>query len=556
MTRNAEQVTHDMLLSTADLRARLSGPDKLDAAGSTELVAEWRRSGVRFTSSSSIMEAQYERAIRELFTCIRPAADEVPILHEGGFYRGSWLESTGSISAEVLARFLPTVAERTFDSFVRHQRADGLLPYKLTEAGPAFSQIQMVSPLARSIWTHLWLNGRDPARLERFYAAMSRHDAWIAKWRDVRGTGGVEAFCAFDTGHDLSPRFWHIPDSPFGNDPASYNKDNPLLPYVAPDLTANVACQRRYLARMAEELGKSGADWRTKADASEKALFQYCYDSDDGFFYDLDRNEEHVKVQSDVLLRVLACEIGDDAFFTAALGRYLLNTSKFFAKYPFPSIALDEPRFSPAFDYNSWAGPTNFLSLIRAPHAFESHGRFVEFTWVINPTLSALWNAPAFAQTLDPFTGRSGFTESYSPTLLCLLDFVERHFGILPRPDRTLWFTGLAPQQIEHRDEAHETAYRRVVDGQTFDLENTENGIAIWRNGEPLFRGPRGIRLVTDREGNIGGIIGMSLLTIEGEIWTPSGSIPFRVAANEQLELHGQQFVTTRNPGTVAPRYR
>jgi hypothetical protein len=549
-------MTLDRGLADADLRARLSGADGLDAAGSEELIAEWRRSGVRFTSSSPVMEAQYQRAIRELFTCIRPAVDDVPILHEGGFYRGSWLESTGSISAEVLSRFLPSVADRTFDAFVRHQRADGLLPYKITDAGPAFAQIQMVSPLARSIWIHLRLNCPEAGRLERFYAAMCRHDAWIAKWRDVRGTGGVEAFCAFDTGHDLSPRFWHIPDSPLNNDPARYNSNNPLLPYIAPDLTANVACQRRYLARLAEELGDSGAEWRVKADASEAALFDCCYDSGDAFFYDLDRNGEHVRVQSDILLRVLACEIGDDAFFEAALGRYLLNTSKFFAKFPFPSIALDEPRFSPAFDFNSWAGPTNFLSLIRAPHAFELHGRFVEFTWVINPTLSALWNAPAFAQTLDPFTGRSGFTESYSPTLLCLLDFVERHFGILPRSDGTLWFTGLAPQQMEQRDQSHETAYRRVVDNQTFDLVNTRDGIAAWRNGEPLFHAPRGVRLVTDRKGVIRAAIGMSFMAVEGAIWTPSGSIPFRAAANEQLELRGHQFVTMRDPGVVAPRYR
>ena len=98
----------------------------------------------------------------------------------------------------------------------------------------------------------------------------------------------------------------------------------------------------------------------------------FAYDAEDGFFYDLDKHGRHVKVQSDLLLRVLACEIGDDEFFAQALDRYLLNTRKFFAKYPFTSIALDDPRYDPAYDYNSWAGPSNFLSLIRAPHAFEA----------------------------------------------------------------------------------------------------------------------------------------------------------------------------------------
>src|SRR5690606_28150323 len=99
-----------------------------------------------------------------------------------------------------------------------------------------------------------------------------------------------------------------------------------------------------YLARIAAELGEPDEPWRQKAGASLKALFEQCYDDADGFFYDRDRHGQLVRVQSDVLLRVLACEIGDDAFFAKALQRYLLNTSKFFAKYPLTSIALDDPR--------------------------------------------------------------------------------------------------------------------------------------------------------------------------------------------------------------------
>src|SRR5262249_40354295 len=160
-----------------------------------------------------------------------------------------------------------------------------------------------------------------------------------------------------------------------GNDPTRYNADNPFLPLIAPDLTANVACQRAYLALIAEELGENGVPWRAKSSESEGALFAECYDEADGFFYYRAREGEFIRVQSDLLLRVLACEIGGDEFFAVALRRYLLNTRKFFAKYPFTSLALDDPRFDHAFDHNSWSGPSNFLSLIRAPHAFEAHHR-------------------------------------------------------------------------------------------------------------------------------------------------------------------------------------
>lgn len=550
-----------MPFAAKDLLGRLRAADTAASIGCSgdasvsALLDEWRSADVRFAASSPEMEQQYWRAVRELFNCIKPAGGKHAILHEGGIYRGCWIESTGSINAELLSRFLPSIAEATFASFAEHQRDDGLFPYKLTADGPRFAQIQIVTPFARSVWTHYMTNGRSKDFLRPIYAAMARNDAWLATWRDTRGTGGVEAFCTYDTGHDLSPRFWHVPDSPFENDPTRYDPDNPILPFVAPDLTANVACQRLYLARIAEELGESGEPWRDKAEQSIDALFAHCFDRDDAMFYDLDRNGRHVRVQSDVLLRVLASEIGDDAFFEEALKRYLLNTRKFFAKYPFTSIALDDPRFNPAYDHNSWAGPSNLLSLIRAPHAFERHGRYVELNWAMQPTLAALFKAERFAQTLDPFTGRVGFTEAYSPAILCLIDFVERLSGILPRPDGTLWFTGLTPQQIEHRAVRHETAYARTVDGVRFELVNAGGTSTAFRDGTPLFEAPGGVRIVTDRAGNLRSLIGMSVNTIEGGLKTGGRELPFRAAPNEQLEFLGGELASTRQPGLVAPTY-
>lgn len=550
-----------MLSRPSDLLARLRSLDvpaklgALDASGAA-LLSEWQaRSGVRFVGSAPHMEQQYYRAMRELFACIKPAGTAEPILHEGGVYLGCWLESTGTINAELLSRFLPSVAGRTFAAFAAHQRDDGLFPYKLTATGPVFAQIQTVTPLARSVWTHYRLHGESPAWLRRMYAAMARNDAWLARWRDTRGTGGVEAFCCYDTGHDLSPRFWHVPDSPFGNDPKLCDPNNPLVPFVAPDLTANVACQRDYLARMAEELGEDAEPWRERSKHSTQALFAHCYDGNDGFFYDLDRHGRHVKVQSDVLLRVLACEIGDDALFTQALQRYLLNTRKFFAKYPFTSIALDDPRYDPAYDYNSWAGPSNLLSLIRAPHAFEAHHRHVELSFVLQPILAALWKAPRFAQTLHPFTGRAGYTEAYSPAILCLLDIVERLCGIQPRPDGTLWFGGLTPQQIEHRDVAHETGYARTVAGRVFELVNTRTQSTAYCDGAELFAVPRGIRVVTDQSGAIRALVGLSVQDVAGTLRTPQGDLEFRIAANQQLDLADGRLVSVRKPGLVPPSH-
>lgn len=547
-------MSHALLaaLRATDVAAKV-GP--LAKPAHAALLEEWQRSGTRFVSSAENLTARYYDAVRELFDCIAPAADETPILHEGGIYHGCWLESTGTINTELLGRFLPAIATATYSAFAQHQRDDGLFPYKITPQGPAFNQIQLVTPLARCVWNHFRLNRLDDDWLSQMFGAMSRYDAWLARYRDTQRTGAVEAFSTYDTGHDLSSRFWHVPDSPFGNDPTRYDPDNPVLPFIAPDLTANVACQRDYLAEIADHLGGDGNAWRQKAEASRTALFEQCYDPDDAFFYDRDRHGRLVRIQSDNLLRVLASEIGDAEFFEESLERYLLNTRKFFAKFPLTSIALDDPRFDPTFGQNSWNGPSNFLTLIRTPHAFEHHGHHVELTWIMQPVLSALFNADRFPQTLSPFSGEAGFTEKYSPSILCLLDFIERLSGILPRPDGTLWFTGLLPKPATHRHESWETAYARTVDGVQFELLNLAEGAEVHRNGEWLGGFPAGLRIVTNRAGNLTEVVGLTSRTVTGEIEWLGERFDISIGPNQRWRFGAGGFQPVANPGLVLPSY-
>ncbi len=488
------------------------------------------------------LEEVWHRAVRELRECCATG-----VLQEGDAYRGAWLESTGTIGAEVLSRFLAAVARDTFLLFASHARDDGLLPYKVTGEGPAYRQIQMVTPLARSVWHH-YESTQDRPFLRTMYRAMARNDVWLARNRDTRSTGCVEAFCAFDTGHDLSPRFWHVPDTTPGGDPARYAPDSPILPFLAPDLTANVACQRRYLARIAAELGEDPAPWEWLADNSLSALFAHCYDDADGMFYDRDANGGLVRVPSDVLLRVLACEVGDGSFFATALRRHLLNTRKFFARYPFTSLALDDPRFDRDYTRNSWGGPSNFLSLLRAPHAFERHGRFVELSWAMAAVLEAVCRMDRFPQTFDPWTGAPGFTRRYSPAILWTIDAVERLSGILPRPDGELWFTGLTPV-------ADAVSYARRVDGVEYGFAVETGGAVVYRDGRSHARFPRGWRLVTDRRGVPRAVIGMSARAIGGTLVVDGVPVvDLVVAGNVRVELDGRANVLRRNEiGVIYP---
>ncbi len=518
-------------------------------------MGEFLDSGVKFAASHPKIEDVYYRAVHDLMDCVVPSAAGTPMLIEGAVFIGCWLESTGTINTEVLSRFCPDTARQTFELFADFQREDGLLPYKLTAAGPAFRQIQMVTPLARSVW-NLYLSTRDRAFLHKMYGAMARNDAWLAKHRDTRGTGCVEAFCTFDTGHDASPRFWHVADTPYMGDPARYDPDSPVLPYLAPDLTANVHCQRKYLGCMAKELGEDGSGWDEKAKNSLESLMKHCYDERDRFFYDRDRNGRFVRVQSDVLMRVFACEAGSDELFAEALGRYLLNTRKFFARYPLTTIAMDEPGFDQSFIYNSWAGQVSFLAELRIPHAFEYHRRFVELTWILQPIVTALSRFEKFAGSLNAWMGLQGYSENYTPTMLCVLDYLERLCGICPTPGGELWFTALIPRGIDHGETvAEETGYSRNVDGACFEFVNERGGSSVYKEGELLYTLPEGVRLVTDREGNLKGLIGMTVRTVSGQITHGEKTIPFTVRGNERLDYDGTVFVSTDNPGVILPNF-
>jgi len=508
--------------------------------------------GIGFAALGGPLEARWEEALVELDSCIRPLASGSgePVLTEGPAYPGTWIESTGSISTEVLTRFAPAVARATSEQFATYQRDDGLIPYKVVDDGPGFFQIQIVTPFARTVWNQYLMTGRDQHYLRRMFDAMVRMDAWLASYRDTRGTGGVEAFGTFDTGHDLSPRFWFVPDRPLG-DATRVDPSNPLVPFVAPDLTANVAAQRTYLALIAAELGDDPAPWRAAAASSVDALFAQCFDAADGIFYDRDATGELRRVQSDVLLRVLECEIGDDAFFAAALERYLMHTGKFLAHYGFTSLALDDPRFDADAGRNSWGGPVNFLSLIRAPHPFEHHGRVAELALTAAPVLAAVALADRFPQCLDPWSGAAGFTDHYSPAILWFLDAIERHAGILPRPDGRLWFSGMPPTRLEHGASASAVASARSVDGMRFELAADDTRVVVMRDGERMAEFPRGWRLVTDRSGMPAAVVGLAAAPVSGVLTLGDSSRELTLAPNDVVDL---ATGARTSPGFTPPR--
>jgi hypothetical protein len=367
-----------------------------------------------------------------------------PVLFEGAVYPGIWMECGPheGLVYGTLARYVKetdgkaalAVARNNHMAFFALQHEDGQMPasIKLSEAG--YGQIQMVVPIAATAWELVQLTSDDEL-LVTAYTSCSRWDAWLRKYRDTRGTGLVEGFCTYDTGHDNSPRWKGVPNRCPDADAKKF-PPGVGVPRLCPDLSATVYGGRIALAAMAKTLGKhdEAARWQQDAETLRKLIIAKLYDPQDAAFYDLDTDSKFVKVRSDVISRVLGEHVlkmndaHDRAIFEAVWTKQIHNPKAFWAPYPLTSVAMDDPAFVRPIPRNSWGGASQALTALRVPRWMEHYGKGAEMKVLMAAWCEAIMRHVEFRQQMDPLTG--DFTQAdpsgYSPAALVFLEFARR----------------------------------------------------------------------------------------------------------------------------------
>ena len=354
-----------------------------------------------------------------------------PVLCEGGVYAGIWQEC-GPLEGLVYAKQQPKVALSSHEIFFHHQRDDGYIPCWINANAVGSHSIQMVVPIAATSLELAELL-KNESFLAKAYQACSDWDAWLSRNRNTRGTGLCEAFCHYDTGHDGSPRFddkgmpWECPD----ND-ASKPTHVMGLPYLAPDLSANVYGARVALSKMAEHLDKGAESqmWLEKSEHTRALILKHCYDPEDECFYDVDAEGNFVRVRGDILTRIFGEHVVDQATFDRIYQRHIKNPESFWTPYPLPSIAADDPAFIKHLPKNSWGGASQALTALRTPRWFNHYGKTDDHQHLMERWVEAILKSPAFMQQMNPWTGEFSTSEGYSPSMLVFIDFVDR-LGLL-----------------------------------------------------------------------------------------------------------------------------
>jgi hypothetical protein len=315
---------------------------------------------------------------------------------------------------------------------VGHESA-GQLPAAIKVSDIDYGQIQMVVPIAATAWELSQLTDDDEL-LVTAYTACSRWDAWLREFRDTRKTGLVEGFCAYDTGHDDSPPRWAgIPNRcPDGD--ARRCPPIATMPRLCPDLSATVYGGRIALGHMATALGKPReADrWRADAETIRRLILERLYDAKDAAFYDLDAQNNFVRVRGDAISRVFGEHVlhpvKDRAVVDAVWTKQLHNPKAFWAPYPLTSIAMDDTTFVRSTPRNSWGGASQALTALRAPRWMLHYGKQTEMNHMMQQWCEAMMRHTEFGQQMDPVTGE--FTQAdpsgYSPAALVFLDYARR----------------------------------------------------------------------------------------------------------------------------------
>lgn len=494
----------------------------------------------RFACDDSALMRTWNSALDALQTNIVHLTDfSGPILTEGRDYPGAWLECApqeGLVYSDFGSTRALSVARNNHLIFFGLQREDGQLPYAVkarTSAGTGgagWGQIQMVVPIAATAWELAQITG-DSELLQRAYSACARWDAWLRRYRNTRGTGLCEGFCAFDTGMDNSPRWKDEPNSCTDGD-ARKCPPGPGLPRLCPDLSATVYSGRVALAAMARALGKTSESdqWTEDAEAIRQRIIEQLYYAEDAGFYDVDAQGRFVWVRSAALLRVLGEHVPDEKLFDTIWQRQVHNEKVFWAPWPFPSVALDAPQFVRPIPHNSWSGAAQALTALRAPRWMEHYGKPADLAWLMNRWVTAIRRSGQFYQQLDPqsveFTPDAG---GYSPCSLVLIDFLWRLSGVRRQGDLLEW-------NIRPLAKGNST-FTASIDGGTAELDYRGEHARLRIGGKPVATVNGIVRLITAKDGALREAIGVAQGESHVTLRAAGAVRDFKIQANAHIPL-------------------
>ena len=371
---------------------------------------------------------------------------EKELLQISSQYAGVWLEHV--YDAVLYAKIDESkiyIAKNTIEMFIDYQ-INGQYPFCVKyidgEIRCGYSQIQeCVSFLTLAYEVSDMINDRKFDK--KVYESGVKWINWLKSNRMTMDKDLIEMFVGYDTGHDNSGRLegllckgnYALPDGTRAN-AAVLPEGEQTAPVIAVDMNCNFFGDLMALSFFAEKLGFSddALMWKREARLVKEKLFEICYDEDDVFFYDVDRNGNKRKYLSSTIfslfLEKLLDKNDDKKIIEELTKRHIKNKKEFWTEYPFPSMAVSDKSCEGHDELNCWGYFTQGLIVLRCIRWMDYYGMDEDFDHICKKWIQA-WNNCfddlKLGQELDPITGiPTKSSEWYSSTMLMYLYATQR----------------------------------------------------------------------------------------------------------------------------------
>ncbi|WP_158628732.1 MGH1-like glycoside hydrolase domain-containing protein [Dyella choica] len=260
--------------------------------------------------------------------------------------------------AVALASFAPDLARDQVRAMFDYQAADGMVPdcLYLDKSGDNWRDSK--PPLATWATLAIYRATGDKAFLSEMYDKLVRYHRWwfAARDHDHNGlaeygaTDGTAIAAKWESGMDNAVRFDTV--AMLENDKGAWSADQESV-----DLNAYLYEEKSDLAEIAKAIGKDAdyRQWLKEAAVMRAAIQARMYDRQRGYFFD-------ARLGSKDFVGVYGSEGWAPLWAGAASAdqaahavRVMLDPNKFATYLPFPTLAKDDPHFSPVTGY--WRGP-------------------------------------------------------------------------------------------------------------------------------------------------------------------------------------------------------
>jgi hypothetical protein len=345
-------------------------------------------------------------------------------------YRHQWYWDS-CFHAIVWSHFDPRRARQELRTLLKAGNGKGFLPHTTFWDWPAgwrraplyatssfrnsLATISIQTPLIALAWEIVANASEDdlPSFRTEGLEELKAHYEWLSDRRDPDGDGLITILFPDESGLDDSPKYddvyrWMAHDRPgyvvLVERARRYRCDAHEITrrhdHHVEDVLVNVfyALSLRALGRLSGE-----AIWFERAEHTERALLERCYDPSTGLFYDLaGRKEERMRVSTWSALAPLALDALPDDVRCGIVERHILDPRRYGAPVGIPSVAREEPTFNPRFDrWRCWRGPS-----------------WMPTSWLLVPPMRRLGyeeEADSIVAGLAGSVERHGYREYYNP---------------------------------------------------------------------------------------------------------------------------------------------